>query len=195
MTTETKTVFVERHGTLFSSKLEAKRVIEALLFASNTPLAFGKIRQIVENVHPFTARELLILIHELKLEYEHQQRAFELVEIAEGYALRTRSDYGTYVDQLMGHKRPERLSQAATEVLAIIAFRQPITRPQMEALRGVDCSGVLQSLLERQLIEAVGKLESPGRPTLYGVTKQFLEHFGLRNLEDLKALPNQTFCK
>ncbi len=187
MSVEAKTVFVERHGALFSNKLEAKRVIEALLFASNVPLAFGKIRQIVETVHPFTPREVLVLIHELKLEYEHQQRAFELVEIAEGYALRTRGDYGVYVDQLMGHKKPERLSQAATEVLAIIAYRQPITRPQMEALRGVDCSGVLTSLLERQLIEPVGKLESPGRPTLYAVTKQFLHHFGLRHIDDLKA--------
>ncbi len=186
MLEDSKTALLERHGVLFSAKLEAKRVIEALLFASNSPLPFGKVRQIVSEVHPFTPRELLMLIQELKVEYEHQQRAFELVEIAEGFALRTRGSYGAYVDQLLGHKRPEKLSQAATEVLAIIAFRQPITRPQIEALRGVDCSGIVQSLAERNLIEAVGKLESPGRPTLYSVTKQFLQHFGLRSLEELK---------
>jgi segregation and condensation protein B len=187
MTEDVRSLLLERHSLMFSARLEAKRVVEALLFASSTPLPFAKIRHIVEQVHPFTPRELLTLIQELQIEYESQQRAFEIIEIAEGYALRTRREFGAYVDQLFGNKRPEKLSQAATEVLAIIAYRQPITRPQIEALRGVDSSGVLQSLLERQLVEAVGKLETPGRPTLYAVTSQFLEHFGLKSLADLPS--------
>ncbi|MDP1835077.1 MAG: SMC-Scp complex subunit ScpB [Chlamydiales bacterium] len=187
MSEDVRSLLLERHSLMFSARLEAKRVVEALLFASNTPLPFAKIRHIVEQVHPFTPRELLTLIQELQIEYESQQRAFEIVEIAEGYALRTRKEFGSYVDQLFGNKRPEKLSQAATEVLAIVAYRQPITRPQIEALRGVDSSGVLQSLLERQLVEAVGKLETPGRPTLYAVTHQFLEHFGLKSLADLPS--------
>lgn len=182
-----RSLMLERHGVMFSARTEAKKIIEALLFASNTPLPFAKIRQIVDELHSFTPRELTTLIQELKIEYDSQQRAFELAEIAEGYALRTRKEYGGYVDQLFNQRRPEKLSQAATEVLAIIAYRQPITRPQIEALRGVDSSGVLQSLLERNLIEPVGKLETPGRPTLYGVTQQFLQHFGLRSLADLPA--------
>lgn len=182
---DARNALIERHGELFAIRLEAKRVLEALLFSSREPLAFSKIRQIIEEILPCTPRELLILIQELKIEYESQQRAFELVEIAEGFVLRTRREYGAYVDQLFGQRRPERLSQAATEVLAIIAYRQPITRPQIEALRGVDCSGVVQSLQERQLIEPVGRLETPGRPTLYGVTRQFLNHFGLKSLEEL----------
>lgn len=187
MNEEERSLTLERHGVMFSARTEAKKIIEALLFASNTPLPFAKIRQIVDELHSFTPRELTTLIQELKIEYDSQQRAFELAEIAEGYVLRTRKEYGGYVDQLFNQRRPEKLSQAATEVLAIIAYRQPITRPQIEALRGVDSSGVLQSLLERNLIEPVGKLETPGRPTLYGVTKQFLQHFGLRSLADLPA--------
>ncbi len=183
---------LERHGALFAARQEAKRIVEALLFSSSSPLPFVKIRQIINQATSCTSRELLTLIQELKVEYESQQRAFEITEIAEGFALRTRREFGPYVDQLFGHRRPERLSQAATEVLAIIAYRQPITRPQVEALRGVDCSGVIQSLLERQLIEAVGRLETPGRPTLYGVTKQFLEHFGLKSLADLPSGGDQT---
>ena len=106
--------------------------------------------------------------------------------------MRTCEEYSPFVDLIHRNKRTEKLSQASAEVLAIIAYRQPITRPQIEAIRGVDSSGILQNLLERQLIEPTGKLEAPGRPTLYGTTKDFLQHFGLRSAEELASKRDST---
>ena len=107
-------------------------------------------------------------------------------EIAQGYVLRTHEDYGHYIKILHQQKRQDKLSPAATEVLAIVAYKQPVTRPQIDAIRGVDSSGTLMQLLERQLIEHQGKLDAPGRPSLYGTTKEFLKHFGFKDIESLK---------
>lgn len=164
---------------------QAKRIIEALLFASSDPLPFNKIREITDSFQPLKPRVLRDLINELQQEYLSQQRAFRLEEIAEGFLLRTCEEYSVFVDLLHRNKRTEKVSQASAEVLAIIAYKQPITRPQVEAIRGVDCSGIVQNLLERQLIEPIGRLDAPGRPTLYGTTKYFLQHFGLKSTEDL----------
>jgi segregation and condensation protein B len=163
-----------------------KRVIEALLFASHEPVPLTKIREITDTILPVRPRRLRQLVDELKQEYLAQQRAFKLEEIAQGYVLRTYEEYAPYLELLYRQKRGEKLSQASTEVLAIIAYRQPITRPQIDAIRGVDSSGTVMQLLERQLIEPVGKLEAPGRPTLYSTTKEFLKHFGLKDLSELK---------
>lgn len=165
-----------------------KRIIEALLFAGSEPVPFIKIREITETFAPCRPRVLRELILELQHEYLSQGRSFRLEEIAEGYVLRTCEEYGSYVEHLFTNKRTEKLSPAASEVLAIIAYRQPITRPQIDQIRGVDSSGTIYSLMERGLIEAQGKLEAPGRPTLFGVTKEFLRHFGLRDLSDLPDL-------
>ncbi len=163
-----------------------KRVIEALLFASPDPLPLAKLREVTDTILPLRPRQLRQILEELKQEYLTQQRAFKLEEIAQGYVLRTYEEYAPYLDQLYRQKRGEKLSHASTEVLAIVAYRQPITRPQIDAIRGVDSSGTLMQLLERQLIEPVGKLEAPGRPTLYGTTREFLKHFGLKDLKELK---------
>lgn len=164
-----------------------KRVIEALLFASAEPLPLAKIREVTDTILPLRPRQIRQFIEELRQDYLSQQRAFQIEEIAQGYVLRTFEEYAPYVDLLHRHKRGEKLSPASTEVLAIIAYRQPITRPQIDAIRGVDSSGSLMQLLERQLIEPLGKLEAPGRPTLYGITKEFLKHFGLKDLSELKG--------
>jgi segregation and condensation protein B len=166
----------------------AKRIVEALLFSSNAPLSFLKIREVVETFQPIKPRVLRELIDELKEDYLSQQRAYRLEEIAEGFVLRTCAEYSHFIDLLHRNKRTEKLSPASTEVLAIIAYRQPITRAQIETIRGVDCTGVMQNLLERQLIEPTGRLETPGRPSQYGITKKFLKHFGLRSLQDLPGL-------
>ncbi|MDP1881036.1 MAG: SMC-Scp complex subunit ScpB [Parachlamydiaceae bacterium] len=163
-----------------------KRVIEALLFASPDPLTLDKIRQITDSIQPLRLKQLRILIESLKQEYVSQQRSFKLEEIGQGYVLRTYEEYAPYLELLYRQKRGEKLSAASTEVLAIIAFRQPITRPQIDAIRGVDSSGTIIQLMERQLIESKGKLEAPGRPTIYGTTKNFLKHFGLKDLSQLK---------
>jgi segregation and condensation protein B len=171
------------------ARLKVKQVIEALLFASSEPVTFQKIREVADTIHPFRPKVLAEILHELETEYLSQQRAFKLEEIGQGFMLRTRKEFAPYIEQLYRNKRGEKLSQAAFEVLAIIAYRQPITKPHIEAIRGVDSTGIVQSLLERQLIEPVGRLEAPGRPTLYGITKDFLTHFGLK---DLKELPKIT---
>lgn len=164
----------------------AKRIIEALLFASSDPIPFNKIREVIDSFHAYKPRVLREIIESLQQEYLSQQRAFRLEEIAQGFILRSCEEYSSYIELLYRNKRTEKLTQAAAEVLAIIAYRQPITRPQIEAIRGVDSSGIIQNLLERQLIESVGRLESPGRPTLYGITTDFLKHFGLRDLQELQ---------
>jgi segregation and condensation protein B len=167
-----------------------KRVIEALLFTCPDPLPLIKIREIIHPSCPLRPRQLRQIIEELKQDYISQQRSFKLDEIAEGYVLRTHEIYAPYIELLHRQRRGEKLSQAGTEVLAIVAYRQPITRPQIDAIRGVDSSGTVMQLIERQLIEPVGKLDAPGRPTLYATTKDFLKHFGLKDLKELKpSLP------
>ncbi len=167
---------------------QVKRMIEALLFSSNEPLSFNKIREIADELYPLKPRQLKDILYELQTEYLVHQRGFRLEEIGEGYLLRTCEEFSPYLDLLYRNKRTERLSQAAAEVLAIIAYRQPITRPQIESIRGVDSSGVIVSLLERSLIAAVGKMEAPGRPTLFGITQEFLAHFGLKDVKELPAV-------
>lgn len=165
-----------------------KRIIEALLFSSNMPVAFTKIREVTDTLQPVRPKILREIIEELQMEYIAQQRAFRLEEIAQGFILRTSEEYAPYIDLMVRNKRQEKLSQASAEVLAIIAYKQPITRPQIDAIRGVDSSGTLHNLLERQLVEPLGRLEAPGRPMLYGVTKEFLLYFGLRDADDLPKM-------
>ncbi|CCB85635.1 MULTISPECIES: SMC-Scp complex subunit ScpB [Parachlamydia] len=165
-----------------------KQILEALLFASSETVSFNKMREIIETFYPIKPRMLREIIEQLQEEYISQGRAFRLEEIAQGFVLRSCEEYAPYIQMLFRHKKSEKLSQAAAEVLAIIAYRQPITRPQIDAIRGVDSSGTLVNLLERELIEAVGKLEAPGRPTLYAITQNFLTYFGLRDLKDLPQL-------
>lgn len=163
-----------------------KRVVEALLFASPDPLPFTKIREVTDTILPLRPVQLRQILNELKQDYITHQRAFQLEEIAQGYVLRTHEEYAPYLNLLHRQRRSEKLSHASTEVLAIIAYRQPITRPQIDAIRGVDSSGSLMQLLERQLIESMGKLDTPGRPTLYGTTREFLKHFGFKDLNEFK---------
>jgi segregation and condensation protein B len=172
-------------------KHHLKRVVEALIFTSADPLPLAKIREVTDTITPLRPRQLRAVIEELKQEYISQQRSFKLDEIAQGYVLRTHEEYAPYLDLLYRQRRAEKLSPASTEVLAIIAYRQPITRPQIDAIRGVDSSGTLMQLLERQLVEPVGKLDAPGRPTLYATTKEFLKHFGLKDISELKTIERQ----
>lgn len=165
----------------------AKRVIEALLFSCPEPLSLIKIREVTDTFCHLAPRHLRSLIEELQQEYISQQRAFRLEEIAQGYVLRTHEEYASYIEILQRQRRGEKLSPAGTEVLAIIAYRQPITRPQIDAIRGVDSSGTLMQLLERQLIETQGKLDAPGRPTIYVTTKEFLKYFGFKDHNDFKS--------
>lgn len=169
-------------------KSQLKRIIESLLFASSDPLPFQRLREICEEVYPIKPKALKDLIDDLREEYISQGRAFRLEEIAEGFLLRSCEEFGRFIEKLGFSKRQEKLSQPALETLAIVAFRGPVTRPEIDRIRGVDSSGTLQGLLERALIEPAGKLEAPGRPTLYKTTPNFLKHFGLKDLEELPKL-------
>ncbi len=172
-----------------------KHAIEALLFSSNEALSIDKIRAVLGEFDDLKPKMIRQLICELQLDYTHSKRAFQLDEGADGFILRTRDDYYPYVRLLHADRRPERLSQAASEVLAIITYRQPTTRSIVDSIRGVDSSGSIYRLIDLELIEAVGKLEAPGRPTLYGVGKKFLQHFGLTSLDDLPDALSQTSLK
>lgn len=164
-----------------------KKIIEALLFATAEPLSFQKIREILETKMTLKPKTLKDALEDLQDEYIHQQRSFRLEETAEGFLLKTCEEYSPFIQQLFRDKRQEKITNAQAEVLAIIAYKQPITKPAIDAVRGVDSSGTLQILLERELVQSLGKQEAPGRPTLYGITPHFLLHFGLKDLSELNA--------
>ena len=172
------------------------RVIEALLFSAYKPLSAKQIVDLLrgagaedelspnEFAHVREA-EVAAALEQLKAEYIEQQRAFQLIEKADGWQLVSDPQYAKWVRQFFPAPRPARLSASALETLAIIAYRQPITRADVEAVRGVTIDGVLQNLLERGLVKIAGRAEIPGRPLLYETTEFFLDHFALRNLDEL----------
>jgi segregation and condensation protein B len=158
------------------------QIVEALLFASDAPLSAGDIALIDERLDEDTVEAV---IQQLREEYESQERAFTIFDIAGGYQLLTRPEFAPYLERFDTVPQQTRLSAPALEVLAVIAYRQPIGRNEIEEIRGVGSSGVLKTLQDRHLIDVVGRSEGLGRPLLYGTTAKFLEHFGFRSLEDL----------
>src|SRR5215469_2955532 len=173
------------------------RVIEALLFSAQKQLSIREITAAIRAAEDDLASEtpnefarvrdsqVAAALEQLKVEYIQQGRAFQLIEKAEGWQLATDPGFANWVRQLFPGPKPARLSSPALETLAIIAYRQPITRADVEAVRGVNIDGVLQTLMERGLVKIAGRAEIPGRPLLYETTQFFLEHFGLRNLDEL----------
>ncbi len=161
-----------------------KPIVEALLLVSEVPLAVDKIKSILEIKDREAIQNILVGLAE---EYEAQDRGFFLNEVAGGYQLRTRPEYRHWVGRLR-QMRPARLSRAAMETLAIVAYKQPVLRSDVEHLRGVDCGGVMRNLLERGLVRALGRKDLPGRPIVYGTTKRFLEFFDLKDLKELPTL-------
>lgn len=171
-----------------SKKKEVERILEAWLFASSDPLPLTRMRELLEPDYKVTLKELRLLLDELKKRIEKEERGFVIEEIGGGFLLRTPFALRAFVERLMRERRFEKLSRAALETVAVIACKQPMTRAQLEALRGVDSSGTLASLLERGLIEVVGHLEAPGRPAQYAVTPAFLKHFGLKSVQEVASL-------
>ena len=165
--------------------LSPKRIVEALLFASSKPLTVSEIRKVVTGMSP---KQIESLVEELRAEYEREARSFELIEIAGGYQMVTRKAYATWLAKLEFQKKLKQASRSALETLAILAYKQPVTRAEIEGLRGVDISGVLSTLLDRGFVKIVVKKEVAGRPFLYGTTGKFLEHFGLKSLSDLPQI-------
>lgn len=162
-----------------------KAVIEALLLASEKPLALELIRSVLDNLD---ANEAVRLINELKNEYEQNNRGMRIAEIAGGYQMITATSFAPFLKRLFKDRYTSRLSKPALETLAIIAYKQPLTRNEIELLRNVNVDGVMKSLLDKNLIRICGKKKAPGRPCVYGTTKAFLEHFGLKSLADLPKI-------
>ena len=176
--------------------MSLSQVIEALLFAAQKPLTARELVAAIKGAgaedelmpNEFaktTEAQVAAALEQLKIEYGQQGRAFQLAEKAEGWQLVSDPAYAPWVRQLFPAVKPARLTPPSLETLAIIAYRQPITRADVEAVRGVAVDGVLQNLMERGLVKIGGRAEVPGRPLLYETTQFFLEHFGLRDLDEL----------
>jgi segregation and condensation protein B len=159
-------------------------ILESLLFAAGEPVSLAQLANALEEV---SRERILKTLNDMAGAYASGERGLVLEQIAGGYQLRTRSEHAIYVRRLLSAK-PPRLSRAVLEALAIIAYRQPITRPEIEQLRGVDSGGVLDTLMDRNLIKIAGRKDAPGRPIEYATTPDFLELFGLRDLDSLPDL-------
>jgi segregation and condensation protein B len=162
--------------------MKASQIVEAVLFASDAPLRAEEIARADESLDEDAVETAL---RDLQAEYLESDRAFDLMEVAEGYQILTRPEYASYLDRFDTVPRRSRLSGPALETLAIIAYRQPVGRLEMEHIRGVGSTGVIRTLQDRRLIEVVARGEGIGRPLLYGTTLHFLEHFGFQSIEDL----------
>jgi len=161
-----------------------KSVIECLIFTSDVPLTIDKMRDVLEGM---SKKEIKELIEELIEEYQNLKKGIYIREVAHGYQFCTKPEYADVIKKLRKSK-PYHLSQPTLETLSIIAYKQPTTRAEIEVVRGVDCAGVIRSLLEKKLITVLGKKDIIGRPFLYGTTSRFLEVFGLENLASLPAI-------
>jgi segregation and condensation protein B len=162
-------------------------VIEALIFSSDEPLSSAEIIKAVKGIDgeeiTITPEDVEKCVDDLNLKYNNN--AFKIIKVANGYLFATRQENAKYVGYLSSEKSKRRLSQAALETLAIIAYKQPVTKPELESIRGVNSDYILGSLLEKNLITITGRAETPGRPLLYGTTGEFLKYFGLNRLTDL----------
>lgn len=163
--------------------MSPEQIVEATLFASQTPLTPDELSRADEGLTPAGVREAL---GELRRRYDEEEHAFQVYQLGDGFQILTRPEYAPYLERFDSVPRSPTLSDAALETLAIVAYRQPIGRVEIEEVRGVGSSSVLRTLQERDLVEVVGRGEGLGRPLLYGTTQRFLDHFGF---QDLSGLP------
>jgi segregation and condensation protein B len=164
---------------------ELHAILETLLFVSHEPVTLDRLAAVLGGMSKSDVRQAL---ERMKSDYERGDRGFQITEVAGGFQLATRPEYAPWIKALGKTKPAAKLSRSGLESLAIIAYKQPIVRAEIEAIRGVETSGVLRTLLERKLVRIVGRKEVPGRPIMYGTTKFFLQHFGLRDLAELPPL-------
>jgi len=164
-------------------------VIESLIFASVEPISSAEILKAIKGIDgdeiELTASEIDNYINELNAKYAREEYSFNITKVAHGYLFATKPELGKYVGFLSGERSKRRLSQPALETLAIIAYKQPITKPELESIRGVNADYILNMLLEKSLITITGRSETVGRPLLYGTTEEFLKYFGLFQISDL----------
>jgi segregation and condensation protein B len=163
---------------------DSKAIIEAIIFTSENPVQIDKIREVLPDVEK---GEISCLLKELMDEYEKRSGGFLLLEVAGGFQFRTRADLGYWINKFL-KGRPAILSRAAMETLAVIAYKQPVLKSEVDRFRGVDSGSSLKGLLERKLVRIMGRKDVPGRPIMYGTTKKFLEVFNLKDLAELPTL-------
>jgi len=168
-----------------AGQMELTAILEALLFVSGEPLPLARLASTIGTVSKAEVQQAL---NNLREQLAHDGRGIQLVQVAGGYRLATKADCAPWLKRLEKAKAAQRLSRSALESLAIIAYKQPLVRAEVEEIRGVETSGVIRTLLERKLVRIVGRKEVPGRPIMYGTTKYFLEHFGLQDLSQLPPL-------
>jgi len=172
-------------------KEQAKKIIESLLYMTDHALNVGEIAQVLEQ-KSFTEDAVREMINEISQSYDAGGSPLRIVEVAGGFQTATRPDMAAFIRRLYKERLTVRLSASSLETLSIIAYKQPITRGDIEQIRGVEASGVMETLVERRLIKVVGRKETIGRPLLYGTTVEFLRHFGLRHLSELPDLSAMT---
>lgn len=163
---------------------QVRAIVETLLFVSEVPLSLAKIKAILSM---YTHAEITGALEELRQEYAGDVHGFFLAEVAQGYQFRSKPEYGDWVRKLK-KITPAKLSQAALETLAVVAYKQPILRAEVETIRGVDVGGILRMLLEKRLIKILGRKNVPGRPIIYGTSQRFLEFFSLKDIASLPTL-------
>ncbi len=179
-------------GDLFgSSELTVREIVEALFFATDEPLTIRQVMDIFNALEdgqkPRGISEEIILstVQDLNEEYGRTGRAFRIARVAGGYQFATLPQFAVWLGKMLKEKSKRKLSVSALESLAVIAYKQPVTKPEIEAIRGVNADYMMHTLLERNLIAIIGRAATPGRPLLYGTTKEFLKHFGINDLSEL----------
>ena len=163
-------------------------IVEAILFAADRPLPAGEIARVITETElspPIDEEDIVSVIDSLNEELEEQQRAFQILERGGGYTFATRAKYHTWLEKFQHQNARRKVSPSAVETLAIVAYRQPVTKPEIDHIRGVDSGYILRQLLEKQLIEVAGRYEGPGRALLYRTTSVFLQHFGINSVDEL----------
>jgi len=164
---------------------ETKAIIESLLFVSTDPLSIEELACIIE----IDAKDIVYIIEEIQKQYATDSHGFHLIEVGGGFVFATKVQHEQYIEKLL-KPQVSSLSHAALETLAIIAYKQPITRSEIELIRGVNVDKIVSTLVEKNLIEEIGRREGPGRPIIYGTTKEFLKYFGLNDLSQLPSIEN-----
>ncbi len=164
-----------------------ERILEALLFMALDPLPLSQIRSAIKAEFPLSKKAIEQILETLKQTYVREERSFELVQVAGGYQLRTKAEFSPWIRKIMKGQSAERLSKAALETLAVIAYKQPVTRAEIEEIRGVNVDAIMKVLLDKSFIHASGKKDIPGKPWQYSTTKNFLLHFGLKTLQELPS--------
>lgn len=171
--------------------LNEKQILEVLFFATDEPLTVRQVIDIFaileegEQAIPVTPESIAENVEAINREYDQTGRPFRIIKVAGGYQFATRPDYGIWLAKMVRERSKRKLSVSALETLAVIAYKQPVTKPEIEAIRGVNADYVLHTLLERSMVAIIGRASTPGRPLLYGTTRDFLKHFGINDLSEL----------